>query len=65
MKNTIASRLAGLIHNPYVFDGVHCGPQLTEFTLVTAEEVGRETAQHHDSLIVAHRLRTNVRIETM
>jgi len=26
MKDTIASRLAGLIHNPFVFDGVHCGP---------------------------------------
>ena len=26
MKDTIASRLASLIHNPFVFDGVHCGP---------------------------------------
>ena len=26
MKDTIASRLAGLIHNPFVFDDAHCGP---------------------------------------
>jgi len=39
MKDTTASRLAGLIHNPFFFDGVHCGPQLTEFTPVTVENV--------------------------
>jgi len=39
MKDTIASRLAGLIYNPFIFDGAHRGPKLTEFTLVTVEEV--------------------------
>jgi hypothetical protein len=39
MKDTIASRLAGLIHNPFIFDGIQCGPQLTGFTLVTVDEV--------------------------
>jgi hypothetical protein len=39
MKDTITSRLAGLIYNPFDFDGVHYGPQLIEFTPVTVEEV--------------------------
>jgi hypothetical protein len=39
MKDTIASRLAGSTLDPFIFDGVHCGPQLTEFTLVTVDEV--------------------------
>ena len=34
--------LAGLIHNSFVFDGVHCGAQLTEFTVVTVEEVVKQ-----------------------
>ena len=42
MNDTIVSRLACLIHNPFVFDGVHCGPQLTEFTVVTVEEVVKQ-----------------------
>ena len=37
--NPISSRLAGLIHNLFIFDGIHCGPQLTAFTLVTVDEV--------------------------
>jgi len=39
MKDTIVSRLAVLIYNPFFFDGAHSGPQLTEFTPVTVEEV--------------------------
>ena len=42
MKDAIASRLAGLIHNPFFLDGAHCGPQLTEFTLVTVDEVVKQ-----------------------
>jgi len=42
MKDTIASRLAGLIQNPFSFDGVHRGPQLTELTPVTVSEVMKQ-----------------------
>jgi len=39
MKDTIASRLPDVNYNPFICDGVHHGPQLTEFTPVTVEEV--------------------------
>ena len=42
VKDTIASRLAGSLHNSFVSDGVHCGPQPPEFTLVTVEEVVKQ-----------------------
>jgi len=51
IKDTIASRLAGLIHNPFS-QSFHSGGS-------------DETAKHHASQIVAHRLRANVRFETM
>jgi len=58
VNDTIVSRLAGLVPNSCVFDGVQCGPQLTQFTLVTVEEVVKQL--NTASQIVAHGLHANV-----
>lgn len=38
MKQTITSRLTGLIHNPFAFDDMRSRPQTADFTPVTTDE---------------------------
>lgn len=60
MQDTVAGRLAGLIHNPFVFDDVYCEHQLTELTLVTVDEVMNSSMPFQP--IVTHGLRAHVRV---
>ena len=39
MKATIASRLVGLVADPFTFDKLHSGPSLNNLSAVTTEEV--------------------------
>jgi len=39
MKDTIASRLIGKVRDPFTFDKLHVGPQLSVLSPVTTEEV--------------------------
>src|SRR5664279_1281288 len=41
MKETIASRLSGLIYNPFAFDNMHSGSPMESFCPVTVDEVVR------------------------
>jgi len=67
IKDTIASRFAGSIYNPFVFEGLHLSALWTSAPTVHSvhSRGSDEAAEHCTSQIVAQGLRANVRVETM